>query len=375
MASATVRATSPLLSPGSSKHDAIPKFGRSVTFISPGLNSHENRKASAQSPISPLSPSQQLKLSLNDRIRRKSFNGAMPTLNPYTQNSQPKIGPQRTTKNAEKLKLLPNLDLDDSEQSEESGKDVYSQYTRIKDPNARRDAARLGKSDRNRLPRVTAYCTSGKYQIDNIMRFFKGRVKSRGANPKLLDECIYSPYNYNDSSQSFDSNESPTISVTKERSFSEGAISQNLSRKRRNSQINQGIDREISQNRRSSDQKIQPNKNHAKDMTSLESDLKIDIEVHTPEIFVFNYGVVVIWGMSVQDEQRFLKEIAKFEIERLDTEDMETECFNFYYTQEYQARIYNDFITLRDKHAYMTKLAISHALAQSVKVTPPSRPS
>ena len=54
-------------------------------------------------------------------------------------------------------------------------------------------------------------------------------------------------------------------------------------------------------------------------------------------------------------------------------DDVETEFFNFYYTREYQPRIYNDFITLRDKQNYMTKLAISHALAQSVKVRPSSQ--
>ena len=93
-----------------------------------------------------------------------------------------------------------------------------------------------------------------------------------------------------------------------------------------------------------------------------------DIHVHTPEVFLFDYGVVVIWGMTAAQEQRFLKEIAKFEIEKLGPDDVETEKFNFYYTREYQARIYNDFIALRDKGNYMTKLAISHALAQSVKV-------
>lgn len=93
-----------------------------------------------------------------------------------------------------------------------------------------------------------------------------------------------------------------------------------------------------------------------------------DTQVHTPEIFLFEYGTVVIWGMTLQQEQRFLKEISKFEKEKLSGEDVQTENFNFYYTREYQARIYNDFISLREKKNYMTKLAISHALAQSVKV-------
>ncbi|KAI7341635.1 hypothetical protein KC336_g22776, partial [Hortaea werneckii] len=65
----------------------------------------------------------------------------------------------------------------------------------------------------------------------------------------------------------------------------------------------------------------------------------------------------------------FLKEIARFENEKLAKDDVQTEEFNFYYTREYQARIYNDFISLREKRNYMTKLAISHALAQSTKTS------
>lgn len=132
---------------------------------------------------------------LNSKLRRRNSYGS-PLLPVSANIPAPKIGPQRTSKNAQKLKLLPNPEVGDEGEDEESGRDVYSQYTRIKDPTARRDAARLGKADRDRLPRVTAYCTSNKYQMDNLMRFLKGRGKTRGANPKLFDECIYTPYRY-----------------------------------------------------------------------------------------------------------------------------------------------------------------------------------
>lgn len=92
--------------------------------------------------------------------------------------------------------------------------------------------------------------------------------------------------------------------------------------------------------------------------------------VHTPEIFIFDYGTVVIWGMTVSQEQRFLSDMSKFaEGGVLPAESFQTENFNFYYTTEYQARIYNDFISLRDPRNHMTKLAISHALSQSVKTS------
>ncbi len=44
-----------------------------------------------------------------------------------------------------------------------------------------------------------------------------------------------------------------------------------------------------------------------------------DASKHTrlPEIFLFDYGVVVFWGMSFKDEQRVLKLLEPFEEEKL----------------------------------------------------------
>ena len=56
--------------------------------------------------------------------------------------------------------------------------------------------ARLEKDDWVRLPRVTAYCSASSYKVDDLMRFLKGRAKTKSAAPKVLDECLYSPYRY-----------------------------------------------------------------------------------------------------------------------------------------------------------------------------------
>ncbi|KAF9168484.1 hypothetical protein DFQ26_006643 [Actinomortierella ambigua] len=88
-----------------------------------------------------------------------------------------------------------------------------------------------------------------------------------------------------------------------------------------------------------------------------------------PEVFFFDYGVVVIWGMSEQEEKRLLQELARFEEEKLAEDDVETEEFCFHYNSSYQPRIYNDVITLKSAGNYMVKLTISHAIAQSVKMT------
>lgn len=323
---------------------------------------------------------------LNGKLRRRNSGGAIGFNHnsglPYTSAGNthlPKIGPQRSTKNAQKLKLLPNPELEEDGVDEESGREVYSQYTRIKDPTARRDAARLGKADRDRLPRVTAYCTASRYQMDGLMRFLKGRSKNRGANPKLIDECIYTPYSYNPKQAA----ENNRVEAEAQEQQQLGHFDPIHSRRHSTGEVPQGdsggyqTEDLISLNLNggsTSREGVQDMvaQGVISDENAVSDDplADFDIQVHTPEVFLFDYGVVVIWGMSVAQEQRFLKEIAKFELEKLGPDDMETEYFNFYYTHEYQARIYNDFITLRDKNNYMTKLAISHALAQSVKVSP-----
>lgn len=412
---------------------------------------------------------------LNNRLRRRNSSGSVPFQGQQRQQLQqlqqhhptlPKIGPQRTSKNAQKLKLLPNPEFGDEGPEEESGRDVYSQYTRIKDPTARRDAAFLGKADRGRLPRVTAYCTANRYQMDGLMRFLKGRSKTRGANPKLIDECIYTPYNYDygksPSNSSINSNygdgggagrkqrqpendhqrdrqqeqgwepeldeQSPMASALfhheRHHSAGEADLDAHMQEHRgdlidlergitdegdTNASHLQIIDEEVlSDELISSRQPDESNglerfygnehqegqyqhhdeyQDHGQDQSQGQAQAReqiqgheagegeravdLDIHVRTPEVFLFDYGVVVIWGMSEVQEQRFLKELARFETEKLAPDDVEVEFFNFYYTREYQARIYNDFIALRDDRSssYMTKLAISHAVAQSVKTS------
>ena len=317
--------------------------------------------------------------SLNSKLRRRNSHGApLPTIQPSA--PVPRAGAQRSTKNIEKLKILPNPEPDDEGPDEESGRDVYSQFTRIKDPMARRDAARLGKADRDRLPRVTAYCMAQGYRLDGILKFMKSRNRTRGANPKLFDECLYSPYDYDHLKKSHARREERSQSPIQER----------LARVMASPRIKPG-------ERRYSDSAVEVEDNNAQrreDLIDLQNEIgppeaihvgdageiavmdshshhesELSTEVHTPEVFIYDYGTVVIWGMNTTQEQRFLNDMSKFSDAPLPQESVQTENFNFYYTKDYQARIYNDFISLRDPRHHMTKLAISHALSQSVKTS------
>lgn len=367
--------------------DERPKSARTVTFNSNPVTrtfepdygrsyprQHATHSGSAPSTAMGGPP---MLASLNSKLRRRNSSGNAPVAAAAAHIPVgPKIGPQRSTKKTEKLKLLPNPEVDEDEPDEESGRDVYSQYTRIKDPTARRDAARLGKADRDRLPRVTAYCTANRYAMDGLMRFLKGRGKSRGATPKLIDECIYTPYSYSKPNPP-----RPEPISLYERRHTTGSVL--VEEGRQQHLLDAGPDaREGEHETEDSRSQRHPDVGHLSteellgpavtdDRPPPDSIPDFDITIHTPEVFLFDYGVVVIWGMTEAQEKKFLKDISKFELEKLAPDDVETEHFNFYYTREYQARIYNDFITLRDKTNYMTKLAISHALAQSVKVCPP----
>ncbi|SGZ53537.1 CIC11C00000003498 [Sungouiella intermedia] len=240
--------------------------------------------------------------------------------------SQPsKIGLQRISRTTQKLKLLPEDPqillnnpaevFDDSDNGDvvQSNSGVYSQVTRIKDRPARKDAEILGKLHRDLLPRVTAYCTCGSYKMKDLIRWLKDRKRIHNTLPKLFDECLYTPFTYKDWRSDSEDESRKLIQL-------------------------------------------------ADDGGEIEFGRKNDV-------FIFEYGVVIMWGYTVKEEQAFLDDMAKFESEKLSAEDIQVEEFNYYITTSYQPRIYNDFITLRDDSNYMLKLSISHALAQSVKIS------
>lgn len=230
--------------------------------------------------------------------------------------------------------------------------DIYSPFpvTRIKDSTARRDAERLGKAERSQLPRVTAYATANSYDLDGLVRFLKARASTRGSMPKKFDECVYTPFSYSHK----------TLEQQQQQQLPDLI------------DLNGGIE-ELghvqSGGEQSHDVAGEEEADGDWDTRSLREFVDRQNEsIVTSDVFLFQYGVVVIWGMSVTDEARFLRDIAKFEMEKLSDDDVQVENFNFYVTDSYQPRIYNDFIALRDGRNYMVKLSISHAIAQSVKV-------
>jgi uncharacterized Rmd1/YagE family protein len=81
------------------------------------------------------------------------------------------------------------------------------------------------------------------------------------------------------------------------------------------------------------------------------------------DIFCFSYGVVVFWGFEEKEELEFLKEIKPFEYRPLDPPERELMSFSFGITP----KIEEEEIMLPDTDLF-SRLAVSHGLAQSVKL-------
>ncbi|KAH7105188.1 DUF155-domain-containing protein [Auriculariales sp. MPI-PUGE-AT-0066] len=216
------------------------------------------------------------------------------------------------------------------EQQDLEDLEVYNAIAQIPEGTARKDALKLTKRKAKSLPRVTAYCTATSYKLPELLKFFAARRNSNKTAARRIDNVVYTPYSYPDLSQS-DTFE-PAAAAAEGDLL--GVPELNTGKKKR--------------------QRFDP-KSGTEDSQG------------GAEVFMYEYGSVVIWGMSEQQEKRFLASIKRFEVEKLAPDDVEMEDLNYYYAA--YSRIYNDVVTLRKGSSYMTKLALSHALAQSAKIS------
>lgn len=79
--------------------------------------------------------------------------------------------------------------------------------------------------------------------------------------------------------------------------------------------------------------------------------------------FYFPYGVVVFWGLSQEEEQEFLKQSQAFASKCFDK--IESDFFSYTFGEKHHFE--HDTISLTSKEL-LPKLAISHGIAQSVKL-------
>ena len=271
-------------------------------------NNNSNSKTTVTSLVTNVTPQK-------TEIGKESItNCTMKTIKPPPSSSSSITEAQSSTELTPAIKKGSNTIKTKAKGKRENKGYVYSQVNKITDKPARRDAKRLGKAQRHLLPRCTAYCTASSYNMRGLIKWLRDSRKIYHTKPKLFDECLYTPFIYTD--------------WRRDKRFEH----ENIIR----------LDEEGGE---------------------------IKVSDKQPDLFIFEYGVVVLWGFTEREEKSLLNDIDRFEKEKLAQEDVQVEEFNYYITTSYQPRIYNDFITLRDGSNYMTKLSISHAIAQSVKIS------
>lgn len=86
-------------------------------------------------------------------------------------------------------------------------------------------------------------------------------------------------------------------------------------------------------------------------------------KIHVKDVFYFSYGVTVCWGMTEEEEQKAYLATQLFE--REPAHKIERDEFTYVYGNS--MKIEEDEIMLHNKNI-LTKLAISHGIAQSIKL-------
>lgn len=100
-----------------------------------------------------------------------------------------------------------------------------------------------------------------------------------------------------------------------------------------------------------------------RDVVHLDLTNSLNPSEEVKDIFCFSYGVVVMWGLNEEEEQDFLLQLKEFQTGSQDLYERELMSFRF----GNQSRIVEEVIELPDTDV-LSRLAISHGLAQSVRL-------
>jgi uncharacterized Rmd1/YagE family protein len=309
--------------------------------------------------------------------------------------------PPRSTKLSEKLVLLPET-VEEADEKGDFGED--NEAAPLKDDEedrrpgrekAKSYAERLPKSRRTEkdLARVTAYCTAQAYKMQSTAAFIKDR---HGARTKLYDDCLYAAYHLPllPGADGYRVQCSPPLKSAGGKAVLDEAIERSEQRDYHGAYFAEDEEQHSVRNNESPHDSGEPTpvsetKNFENGPGRADDRRGSDPSSTTrpipiAELFVFSYGVVVFWNFSEKQEKDVLADLTfsstidpktntvsplALATQPLDEEDFETEEFHFEYNNEIsRPRVFNDMITLRSGD-HMIKLAISHAIAQSTKLS------
>jgi uncharacterized Rmd1/YagE family protein len=316
----------------------------------------------------------------------------------------PQHMPARSTKVSEKLVYLPEAD-DDPDEDEETAKDDFGTDnlgapTRDNEEAERKRprmltqksyAERLPKSRRaEKLARVTAYCTAQAYKMKATTAFLR---EKHAARTKLYDECLYTVYHLPllPGSEGYRIRSSPALKSPGGKAVLDEAIERSEQRDYHEGYFEDVSDvyefrdsesprneEEMERRARQAEESLERSRMQERQGAGARSESPVEPDMlRFAEMFVFSYGIVVFWNFTERQEKDILADLTFASSESgvsLATrpqreDDFETEEFHFEYSPEStRPRLFNDMITLRTGD-HMVKLAMSHAIAQSTKLS------
>ncbi|KAF1914443.1 hypothetical protein BDU57DRAFT_519454 [Ampelomyces quisqualis] len=298
--------------------------------------------------------------------------------------------PTRSSKLSEKLVLLPETDaggggddgpgdfLDDDDHHHGPPTDAaLARRTAKGGPSDKSYAERLPKARRtDKLSRVTAYCTAQAYKMKSTAGFVRDQHNAR---TKLYDDCLYTVYHLPllPGSDGYRVRSSPALKSPGGKTVLDEEIERNEQRDHHEGYF--GDDEtyfvhgdDMHPDEQAAFDTLAPHRRDSSENTRIAPNA-----MHFGEMFVFSYGVAVFWNFTEKQEKDILADLTfsstatgvSLATRPLTESDFETEEFHFEYSPEIQRpRVYNDMITLKSGD-HMIKLAMSHAIAQSTKLS------
>lgn len=298
--------------------------------------------------------------------------------------------PTRSSKLSEKLVLLPETNDDDDDEKGEfdddaaAGPPTDAQLGRRKGgPADKSYAERLPKARRtDKLSRVTAYCTAQAYKMKSTAAFVKD---THNARTKLYDDCLYCVYHLPllPGSDGYRVRSSPALKSPGGKTVLDEEIERNEARHHHEGYFGDEETYYVRDDDQASDESpgflSRTHSNSSRERRDSDSQpTRVPPNALTfGEMFVFSYGVVVFWNFTEKQEKDILADLTfsfnhtgiQIATRPLTESDFETEEFHFEYNPEIpRPRVYNDMITLKSGD-HMIKLAMSHAIAQSTKLS------
>ncbi|KAF2662637.1 sporulation protein RMD8 [Lophiostoma macrostomum CBS 122681] len=303
----------------------------------------------------------------------------------------PQHMPTRSSKLSEKLVLLPETDENADDEKGDFGEDGEAPP---RDEELQRRSAKGGIQDKSyaeRLPkarraeklsRVTAYCTAQAYKMKSTAQFVKTQHNAR---TKLYDDCLYTVYHHPllPGSDGYRVRSSPAIKSPGGKTVLDEEIERNEQREYHEGYFEDSEQYSIRGSEEESPVRSPQDLHQASDspLRELSGDgghsRVAPNALSFGEMFVFSYGVAVFWNFTEKQEKDILADLTfstsstgvLLATRALNEADFETEEFHFEYNSDIpRPRVYNDMITLKSGD-HMIKLAMSHAIAQSTKLS------